>query len=185
MSCHSQDYTARVVTVRFTFSGTETRRMLHYVALHSRAPLLLLGCGVAFLAIGVAIGKTLLLVVGGGELVGWIVLVGVLPLLAPRGARQEHTISFSDDGVTAANARGSQRFPWSHWRRWRRTGHLYLLQGAGSVYTFVPQRAFASADAESEFQALLERHLPGARRGGRSVDGGRVVPGAVGQDEPR
>ena len=61
--------------------------------------------------------------------------------------------------MTAANAQGSQRFEWSHWRRWRRVGDLYLLRGAGSVFTFVPRRAFDSEDAESEFRALLGAHL--------------------------
>jgi len=151
--------------------------MLRYVALHSRAPTLLLTCGIAFVAIGASAHKTVLLLVGAGELLGWIVLVGVLPQLGLRGSPQEHTISFCEDGVTAANAGGSQRFPWSHWRRWRRTGGLYLLRGPGSVYTFVPGRAFGSAEAESEFRALLGRHL-----GGRA-SAGRVLPGAVGEHE--
>jgi hypothetical protein len=165
-----------VLTVRFTFSGAETRHMLRYVALHSRAPTLLLTCAIVFLAIGESTHKTVLLLVGVGEAVGWVVLVWVLPQLGLRGTPQEHTISFSEEGVTAANAGGSQRFPWSHWRRWQRTGDLYLLRGAGSIYTFVPGRAFTTPDAESEFRALLGRHLGGSRI--------RVIPGAVGKDEP-
>lgn len=151
--------------------------MLRYVALHSRAPTLLLTCAVVFLAIGVSAHKTVLLLVGVGEVVGWIVLVFVLPQLGLRGAPMEHTLRFSEDGVTAANAGGSQRFPWNHWRRWQRTGDLYLLRGAGSIFTFVPGRAFATPDAESEFRELLGRHLAGRR------SGGRVVPNAVGKDE--
>jgi hypothetical protein len=166
-----------VLTVRFTFSGAETRHMLRYVALHSRAPMLLLTCGVAFLAIGGSLHKTVLLLVGAGEALGWVVLVWVLPRVGLRGTPKEHTISFSEDGVTAANDGGSQRFQWNHWRRWRHTGGLYLLRGAGGIFTFVPSRAFESTEAESEFRALLGRHL-----GGRS--GRRVLPGAVGQDEP-
>ena len=50
------------------------------------------------------------------------------------------------------------------WRRWSVTRELYLLRGAGSVFTFVPRRAFASEDAESEFRALLARHLAATRR---------------------
>ena len=68
-------------------------------------------------------------------------------------------MSFSEDGVTAANAHGSQRFEWSHWRRWTRIGDLYLLRGARGVFTFVPGRAFASPDAEGEFRELLARHI--------------------------
>lgn len=151
--------------------------MLRYVALHSRAPTLLLTCAIVFVAIGASAHKTVLLLVGAGEVVGWIVLVWALPQLGLRGTSQEHTISFSEEGVTAANAGGSQRFPWSHWRRWQRNGDLYLLRGAGSIYTFVPGRAFATPAAESEFQALLGRHL------GDHRSPGRVLPGAVGEDE--
>jgi hypothetical protein len=151
-------YAARVVTVRFTFSGAETRRVLRYMLLRSRGPTAMLGCGVAILAVAVSLGKPLWYAVAGAELLGWI-------------------LSFSEDGVTAANARGSQRFEWSHWRRWNETGDLYLLRGRRGVFTFIPRRAFASSDAEGEFRSLLARHLPGG-------PGRRRTGGAAGQEDP-
>jgi len=90
------------------------------------------------------------------------VLVVLMPLY---GARQmttsasEQTMSFSDDGVTAANASGEGRFDWRHWTRWTQTGDLYVLRGARRAFTFVPRRAFASPGAESEFRELLTRHI--------------------------
>ena len=86
--------------------------------------------------------------------------------------QSEHTMSFSEDGVTAANAHGSQRFEWSHWRRWTRTGDLYLLRGARGVFTFVPARAFGSRRAPRASSASLlaraQRRAPEPRRGRRA-----------------
>ena len=157
----------RVLTVRFTFSGDETRHMMRYMLLRSRGPTILLAVGVVLLAIAAGTGRALWFGIAGAELFSWSVLVGVLPQFGVRGGGGEETLSFSDEGVTAANARGSQRFEWNHWRRWTRTGDLYLLRGAGAVFTFVPSRAFAAPDAESEFQALLARHLDARRPAGR------------------
>ena len=137
--------------------------MLRYVVLRSKGPVALLGCGIALLAVGVAVGKATWFAVAGVELIGWLGLVTLMPRAAARSASEERTFSFSGDGVTAASAHGSQRFEWSHWRRWRRVGDLYLLRGSGSVFTFVPRRAFDSEHAESEFQELLGEHL-GQRR---------------------
>jgi len=153
-----------VLTVCFTFTDAEIRRMARYGLLRSRGPILLLAAGIAILAIGAGTGKSVWFAVAGAELVGWAALVFVAPRVGLRGTGDEQTLSFSEEGVTAANARGSQRFDWNHWRRWSVARELYLLRGAGSVFTFVPRRAFASEDAESEFRALLARHLAATRR---------------------
>ena len=154
----------RVVTVRFTFSGAETQRMLRYVLLRSRGPLAMLAVGFVILGIAVSVGKPLWFAVAGAELLGWVGLVTLMPRASVRTRQSEHTLSFSENGVTAANVHGSQRFEWSHWRLWTRTGDLYLLRGPRGLFTFVPGRAFASPDAEVEFRQLLARHLPSAGR---------------------
>jgi hypothetical protein len=153
-----------VVNVRFTFSGAETQRMLRYMLLRSRGPMAMLAAGLVILAVAFAVDRPLWFAIAGAELLGWVGLVTLMPRASVRSPQGEHTLSFSDDGVVAANAHGSQSFEWSHWRLWTRTGDLYLLRGPRGVFTFVPGRAFASPDAEGEFRELLGRHLPAPRR---------------------
>ncbi len=145
-----------MITVRFTFSAAEARRAMRHMALRSRAPTLMLGLGAGLLAIGIASGKAVVLGVAGAELVAWLLLIALLPMISHAGTG-EQTMSFSEDGVVASNAAGSQRFAWSHWRRWRRTGDLYLLRGAGNVFTWIPARALGDEDAR--FRELLARHV--------------------------
>jgi len=158
----ARNYTSRVITVRFTFSKPENQRAMRFIALHARSTMAMLALGFGMLAVGLGIGKTAVTVIGAAELVYWLVLVVLMPLY---GARQmttsasEQTMSFSDDGVTAANASGEGRFDWRHWTRWTQTGDLYVLRGARRAFTFVPRRAFASPGAESEFRELLTRHI--------------------------
>ncbi len=150
-----------MITVRFTFSDAEARHAMRYMALRSRGPKLMLAVGAGMLAIGGATGKTVWLGVAGAELLAWVALIALIPRLGLRSTGGEQTLSFSEEGVTASNAGGSQHFPWNHWRRWRRTGDLYLLRGAGAIFTFVPSRTLGSADTESEFRELLARRLGG------------------------
>ncbi len=165
-----------MISVRFTFSGAESRQMLRYILLRSRGPTLMAACGVAILAVAIALGKPVLYAVAGAELLGWVGLIVLMPRAGLRVSPSEQTMSFAADGVTAANAGGSQRFEWSHWRSWTRTGELYLLRGGRGVFTFVPRRAFASEAAEGEFRGLLEAHVRApaqrARRGGAAGDHG-------------
>ena len=162
-----------MVTVRFTFSRAENQRAMVYVALRSRAAMLMLTLGLALLAAGIGSGKTIVLVIGAAELAYWVVLVAAMPRLGSRRMTElgsEQTLSFSDAGVTAANATGEGSFDWRHWTRWGAAGDLYVLQGAKRAFTFVPRRAFATPAAESEFRELLTRHIGArgaARRGGR------------------
>jgi len=154
-----------VVTVRFTFSKAENQRAMVYVASRSRAAVLMLVLGAALLAAGFASGKLAILLVGAAELAYWVVLVAALPRLGSGRMAEsgsEQTLSFSDDGVTAANASGQGSFEWRHWSRWSSTSELYVLRGAKRACTFIPRRAFATAAAESEFRELLARHI-GAR----------------------
>ena len=133
-----------------------------YIALRSRAAIAMLGLGLALLAAGIGSAKTPLILVGAAELAAWIVLVVLLPRAGSRGvteANSEQTLSFSEGGVTAANANGEGSFDWRHWTRWSSVGDLYVLQGARRAFTFVPRRAFATPDAESEFRELLARHI--------------------------
>jgi hypothetical protein len=153
-----------VVTVRFTFSEAENQRAMVYVASRSRAAMLMLVLGVALLAVGIASGKLAILLVGAAELAYWVVLVAVLPRLGSGRMAQsgsEQTLSFSEDGVTAANSSGQGSFEWRHWNRWGSAGELYVLRGAKRACTFVPRRAFATEAAESEFRDLLARHVGG------------------------
>jgi hypothetical protein len=133
-----------------------------YLALRSRAAVAMLLLGLALLAGGVGSAKTALILVGAAELAAWLVLVLVLPRIGSRGIAErgsEQTLSFSEDGVTAANANGEGSFDWRHWTRWSSVGDLYVLQGARRAFTFVPQRAFATPESESEFRELLARHI--------------------------
>ena len=148
-----------MITVHFTFSPAEARHAMRYMALRSRGPTLMLAVGVGMLAIGVASGKAIWLGIAGAELLAWVALIALIPRMGLRGTGGEHTLSFSEEGVTASNAGGSQQFPWSHWRRWRRTGDLYLLRGAGTVFTFIPSRALGSPETETEFRELLARRV--------------------------
>ena len=77
--------------------------------------------------------------------------------MAERGSEQ--TLSFSEDGVRAANANGEGSFDWRHWTRWSSAGELYVLQGGRRAFTFIPRRAFATEESESEFRELLARHI--------------------------
>jgi YcxB-like protein len=156
-----------VITVRFTLSQAEARHAMRYMVLRSRAPSLMLLVGLAMLAIALATHKSVWFGVAGAELLAWLGLIVLIPRLGLRTTGGEQTVSFSDEGVTAANAGGSQRFPWEHWRLWRRTGDLYLLRGAGSIFTFIPARAFGSPDTESEFCELLARRVSGRSRSSR------------------
>lgn len=151
-----------MITVRFTFSQSENRRAMLFIALRARSTMVMLALGLGLLALGIGTGKTAVLVIGAAELVYWLGLVVVMPRYGARrmtAAASEQTMSFSDDGVTAANASGEGRFDWRHWTRWMQTGDLYVLTGARRAFTFVPRRAFASPDAESEFRELLTRHV--------------------------
>lgn len=138
--------------------------MVRYMLLRSRAPTLLAACGIAILVVAVALGKPIIYAVGAAELLGWLGLVILMPRAGRRSTMLEHTMRFSEDGVEAANQQGSQHFQWSHWRRWTTAGELYLLRGSGSVFTFIPARAFGSPDEERAFRSLLERHLAGGGR---------------------
>ncbi len=151
-----------MITVRFTFSQSENRRAMMFVALRSRSTRAMLALGLALVAVGLGIGKTAVLVIGAAELVYWLGLVVIMPRYGARrltAAASEQTMSFSDDGVTAANASGEGRLDWRDWKRWMQTGDLYVLTGAPRAFTFVPRRAFASPAAESEFRQLLSRHI--------------------------
>ena len=133
-----------------------------YLALRSRAAIAMLLLGLALLAAGIGSGKTPLILVGGAELAAWLLLVVVLPRVGSRGIAErgsEQTLSFSENGVTAANANGHGSVDWRHWRRWSSVGDLYVLQGGKRAFTFVPRRAFATAESESEFRELLARHI--------------------------
>jgi hypothetical protein len=155
-------YTSPVVTVSFTFSRAESRRAMSYLALRNRGAVLMVLLGLALLAAGAGTGKTALLVVGGAELGAWVFLVLVLPRTGSRGVAErgtEQTLSFSEDGVTAANSNGEGSFDWRHWTRWSSVGELYVLQGGRRAVTFVPRRAFATPESESEFRELLARHI--------------------------
>jgi YcxB-like protein len=155
-----------VVTVRFTFSEAENRRAMLYITLRSRAAAGMLALGLGLLAVGLSGARTAVIVIGAAELVYWLVLVAVMPLLGARrmtARASEQTLSFSDDGVSAANADGEGSFEWRHWTRWMQTGDLYVLKGARRAFTFIPRRAFASPAAESEFRELLGRHI-GSRK---------------------
>jgi YcxB-like protein len=106
------------------------------------------------------------IVIGAAELVYWLGLVALMPRLGARritANASEQTMSFSDDGVSAANADGEGSFEWRHWSRWMQTGDLYVLKAARRAFTFVPRRAFASAAAESQFRELLGRHIGSGR----------------------
>ena len=151
-----------MITVRFTFSEAENRRAMLFIALRSVSTRAMLGLGVALLAAGLAIGKLPVTLIGAAELVYWVVLVLIMPRYGARRVTEsasEQTMSFSDDGVTAANASGEGRFDWRHWSCWMQTGELYVLSGARRAFTFIPRRAFASPAAESEFRELLARHI--------------------------
>jgi YcxB-like protein len=151
-----------VVTVRFTFSEAENRRAMLYIALRSPAAAAMLALGLGLLAAGLASAKTVVIVIGAAELVYWLALVAVMPRLGARrmtARASEQMLSFSDDGVSAANADGEGSFEWRHWTRWMQTRDLYVLKGARRAFTFVPRRAFASPAAESEFRELLGRHI--------------------------
>jgi len=148
-----------VITVRFTFSTAEARHAMRYMVLRSRAPSLMLAVGAGMLAVGLATGRAVWLGVAAAELLAWAGLIALIPRMGLRSTGGEQTLSFSEEGVTASNAGGSQRFPWDHWRVWRRTGDLYLLRGAGNVFTFIPSRALGSADAEREFREMLQRRV--------------------------
>ena len=158
----ARNYTSRVITVRFTFSQSENQRAMLFIALRTRSTIAMLGLGLGLLALGIGIAKTAVIVIGAAELVYWLGLVVIMPQYGARrmtATASEQTMSFSDDGVTAANASGEGRFDWRHWTRWMQTGDLYVLTGARRAFTFVPRRAFASPDAESEFRELLTRHI--------------------------
>jgi hypothetical protein len=155
-----------VVTVRFTFSEPENRRAMLYIALRSRAAVGMLALGIGLLAVGLSSSRTAVIAIGGAELAYWLGLVAVMPRVGARrltATASEQTMSFSDDGVNAANADGEGSFEWRHWTRWMQTGDLYVLKGARRAFTFIPRRAFASPAAESEFRELLGRHI-GSRR---------------------
>jgi len=151
-----------VITVRFTFSESENQRAMLFIALRTRSTIAMLALGLGLLALGLGIGKTVVVVIGAAELVYWLALVVIMPRFGARrmtATASEQMMSFSDDGVTAANASGEGRFDWRHWTRWMQTGDLYVLTGARRAFTFVPRRAFASPSAESEFRELLTRHI--------------------------
>ena len=168
-----------MITVRFTFSESENRRAMLYVALRSRPAAAMLALGVALLLAGVASARTALIVIGAAELACWLGLIAVMPRVGARrmtASASQQTLSFSDDGVTAMSADGEGSVGWPQWTRWMQTGDLYVLKGARRAVTFVPRRAFASPDAETEFRELLGRHigsrrLPAGRAGGPA--GGR------------
>ena len=167
-----------MITVHFTFSESENRRAMLYVALRSRAAAAMLALGIGLLLVGLASGKTALIVIGAAELAYWVGLVVVMPRVGARrltASASQQTMSFSADGVTAANADGEGNFDWRHWTRWMQTGDLYVLKGARRAFTFVPRRAFASSAAETEFRELLGRHI-----GSRGPRSGQVSDPAAG-----
>ncbi len=65
----------------------------------------MLAVGIGMLAIGVATGKTVWLAVAGAELLAWAALIALIPRVGLRTTGGEHTLSFSEEGVTASNAR--------------------------------------------------------------------------------
>ena len=133
-----------------------------FIALRSPAAVAMLALGIGLLSLGLSSAKTAVIVIGAAELVYWLGLVALMPRLGARrmtAAASEQTMSFSDDGVSAANADGEGSFEWRHWSRWMQTGDLYVLKAARRAFTFIPRRAFSSGAAESEFRELLGRHI--------------------------
>ena len=159
-----RDYTSRVITVRFTFSQSENQRAMVVTSLlrsrvddgdaRARAR--------AARGRGLSIGKTAVIVIGAAELSTGYAGRADAPFRRPPHDRRgvEQTMSFSEDGVTAANASGEGSFDWRHWTRWMQTGDLYVLTRARDARSrSFRRRAFASPDAESEFRELLARHI--------------------------
>jgi hypothetical protein len=73
--------------------------------------------------------------------------------------RSEQTLTISDEGIAVQYASASSTTEWSFWKRARRLGDSYVLQGSQRGYTLIPRRAFSSAADERAFGGLISAHL--------------------------
>lgn len=76
-------------------------------------------------------------------------------------SRSESLLQFSDDGIHLKTSQVDSLLQWSLYDKVLEDERLYLLVDEKSLLYLIPKRAFASADQEAAFRALLGRHLPG------------------------
>jgi len=157
------------ITVAFRYLPGEINRAINAVAwrklrfAHVVAPLtLLLGAlceiyfgGPKYAWLGVAS------VVAGLALMARLVIGFIVwPRLAmSRYVPEEYHWTFCDDAILVRARSWETRFAWGHHTKAMILRRFYLLDRA-SGYWVIPRRAFASADDERSFQALLAAHLP-------------------------
>jgi hypothetical protein len=152
-----------VVTIHFTLTAAEAYAAQRRVTLRHRGIWAYVVLALAVAVLGAVASSEVLLASG-------IAAAGVYALMiwwwAPRRMwsrqalmRREQTITVSEDGIAFRYATASSSTQWDFWKRIRRLGACYVLQGSQRGYTLIPRRAFASDADEARFRELIAAHL--------------------------
>ena len=110
-------------------------------------------------------------VLGVVDSAAWLIIFGVVYallyaagiwLIAPRmiwrrtpQIRAEQAVTVSDAGILMTWTNASTRADWSFWRKVRRIGDAYVLQGRPRGLCVIPRRAFESPVDERRFAELV------------------------------
>jgi hypothetical protein len=160
------------ISLRFRYTEEEYIAATRFYLSRSTDFLLRLAFSTIFLAAGIFF---VLLANLESEIFFLLTFVGVVSFLmwslffyiAPRQRfrsdpkfQDEYFLQFSDDGIQFKTAQIDALIQWSLYTKVLENDRFYLLVYGKNMISVIPKRAFASAQQEAAFDALLERKLP-------------------------
>jgi hypothetical protein len=160
------------ISLRFRYTEEEYIAATRFYLSRSTDFLLRLAFSTIFLAAGIFF---VLLANLESEIFFLLTFVGVVSFLmwslffyiAPRQRfrsdpkfQDEYFLQFSDDGIQFKTAQIDALVQWSLYTKVLENDRFYLLVYGKNMISVIPKRAFASAQQEAAFDALLKRKLP-------------------------
>jgi hypothetical protein len=74
--------------------------------------------------------------------------------------RDDHSLTFSPEGIQFRTAHIDSRLQWSVYARALIAGHSYVLYHGPRAFTVIPKRLFQSQEQRQAFEQLLAEHIP-------------------------
>jgi hypothetical protein len=85
--------------------------------------------------------------------------------------QDEYFLHFSDDGIQFRTAQVDALLQWSLYNKVLEDERFYILVYGKNMISVIPKRAFADAQQEADFRAMLKRHVPAYSRPPRLKNG--------------
>jgi YcxB-like protein len=87
----------------------------------------------------------------------------VIPVLVFRREpkfRDEHSLTFSPEGIHFRTVHIDSQLQWSLYSRALVDAHSYVLYYGSRQFTVIPKRVFQNAEQQQAFEQLLRQHIP-------------------------